>query len=46
MALRQGKYSALGKALGQYRTSLYDVMEKEHEKEFIAWEGEKERAMI
>ena len=46
MALRQGKYSALGKALGQYRTSLYDVMEKEHEKEFIAWQGEKDRAMI
>ena len=46
MALRQGKYSALGKALGQYRTSLYDVMEKEHEKEFIAWEGERERAVI
>ena len=46
MALRQGKYSALGKALGQYRTSLYDVMEKEHEKEFIAWEGERERAKI
>ena len=46
MALRQGKYSALGKALGQYRTSLYDVMEKEHEKEFIAWQGEKDRAVI
>ena len=46
MALRQGKYSALGKALGQYRTSLYDVMEKEHEKEFISWKGERERDQI
>jgi len=44
MALRQGKYSELGKALGQYRTSLYDVMEKEHDKEFLAWKGEKDRA--
>ena len=43
MALKQGKYSALGTALGQYRTSLYDVMEKEHEKEFISWKGERER---
>ena len=46
MALKQGKYSALGTALGQYRTSLYDVMEKEHEKEFISWKGERERDRI
>ncbi len=46
MALKQGKYSALGTALGQYRTSLYDVMEKEHEKEFISWKGERERDQI
>ena len=46
MALRQGKYSALGKALGQYRTSLYDVMEKEHDKEFLSWKGERDRANL
>ena len=42
---RIGKYQALGRSLGQYKKTLYDVGAKEYQKQARAAEGQFERGM-
>lgn len=42
---RVGKYQALGRSLGQYKKTLYDVGAQEYQKKARAAEGEFERGM-
>ena len=42
---RVGKYQALGRSLGQYKKTLYDVGAKEYQKQARAAEGQFERGM-
>ena len=42
---RVGKYQALGRSLGQYKKTLYDVGAKEYQKQARKAEGEFERGM-
>ena len=43
---RVGKYQALGRSLGQYKKTLYDVGAQEYQKKARAAEGEFERGMF